>query len=99
MVARGGQPRVPTAEAEPDGEDRGAPSAVGRAQVGDSRCNVTLYSLLCRLLDVRHVVEVVVSLLDPCRTTEVVDRDCRVASFGEAERQLLVEAMEAAHVR
>lgn len=46
----------------------------------------------------RHVLEVVASLLDACRSSEVVERDSRIAALREAERELLVEAVEAADV-
>jgi len=46
-----------------------------------------------------HVVEVVVSLGDPRRAPEVVERKCGEAALGEAQRELLVEAIEAPDVR
>ena len=51
-----------------------------------------------RLLDVRHVLEVLVARAEPGRAAEVVDRDRRVPGGGEALRELLVEAEQAAHV-
>ena len=46
----------------------------------------------------RHVLEVVVALLDAGGAPEVVDRDRGVPALGEAERELLVEAVEPADV-
>ncbi len=91
----GGEPRVAAAEAEADGEDR---RAAGRAQVRDRRGDVRLDAVRRRLHDVLHVVEVVVALRHPGGAAEVVERDRRVAALREAERQLLVEAVEAADV-
>ena len=52
-----------------------------------------------RPLHVLHEGEVVVALADAGRPPEVVDRHRVVAALGEAEGELLVEAVEAAHVR
>ena len=49
-------------------------------------------------LHVWHVLEVVVPLLDAGGAAEVVERDRRVAPLGKAQRELLVEAVEAADV-
>ena len=46
-----------------------------------------------------HVLEVVVTLFRTGGTAEVVERHRRDPTLGEAQRQLLVEAVEAAHVR
>ena len=59
---------------------------------------VGLHAVVGRLLDVRHVLEVVVALRRAGGAAEVVDRDRRVAALGEAKRELLVEAVEPAHV-
>jgi len=48
---------------------------------------------------VRHAVELGVALLDACRPAEVVEGDGRVPALGEAQCELLVEAIEAADVR
>jgi len=48
---------------------------------------------------VRPVVEVVVSPLHPRRAAEVVERERRLAALREAQRQILAEAVESAHVR
>jgi hypothetical protein len=47
---------------------------------------------------VRHVLELVVPPLGPGGAAEVVDRDGGVAALGEAQRKLLVEAIEPADV-
>ena len=52
-----------------------------------------------RLPGVLHVVEVVVALADACGPAEVVERDRGVAALGEAQRELLVEAVEPTDVR
>ena len=46
----------------------------------------------------RRVIEVGASLLDACGAAEVVDRDRRMPTLREAQRQLLVEGVEAPHV-
>src|SRR5262249_27542762 len=46
-----------------------------------------------------HVLEVVATLLHAGRAPEEVERNRRVPALGEAERELLVEAVEAADVR
>ena len=51
-----------------------------------------------RLLDVRHVLEVVVALLRPGRAPEVVERDRGIPALGEPQRELLVEAVQPADV-
>ena len=63
------------------------------------RADVLLHELRLRLLHVLHVLEVVAALRDAGGAAEVVDRDRDVAALGEAERELLVEVVEAAHVR
>ena len=86
---------MPAAEAEADGEDRGcAVLAETRNGGGDVR----LDAVGGRLLDVRHVLEVVVPLPGACRPAEVVERDRGVPALGEAQRELLVEAVEPADV-
>ena len=72
--------------------------ASGVAEMRDARGDVGLDAVLRRLLDVRHVLEVVAALLGSGRASEVVERDRRVAALGEAQRELLVEAVEAADV-
>jgi hypothetical protein len=47
----------------------------------------------------RRVLEVVPALADTRRAAVEVNGDGRNAALGEAQRQLLVEAIEAAHVR
>ena len=71
---------------------RSAPSAVERG------LDVERDRLGRRLLDVRHVLEVLVARAEPGGAAEVVDRDRRVAGGREALGQLLVEAEQAAHV-
>jgi hypothetical protein len=95
VPACGGEPGVPAAEAEADGEDRRGARA---AQVLDRRAHVGLNSVRRRLREVLHVLEVVASLADARRPAEVVDRDSGDPALGEAQRDLLVEAVEASHV-
>src|SRR5262249_38809600 len=92
----GGVPRVRAAEAEADGEDRPAPLL---AQEVDRGADVGLDPGLRRLVDVLAVLEVVVSLRDARRAAEGVDRNRAIAALREAQCQLLVESVEAAHVR
>ena len=96
VARRRGEPGVAAAEAEADREDRRAPA---RASGATRAADVGLHALRRRLPHVRHVVEVVVALRDAGRAAEVVERDGAVAALGEAQRQLLVEAVEAANVR
>ena len=70
-----------------------------RAEVLDGGGNIRLDLLGRHGLDVRRVLEVLVALLGARRAPEVVDRERRVAALGEAQRQLLVEAVQPAHVR
>src|SRR5581483_10643955 len=99
VAGRGGEPRVAPAEAEPDGGDRPARAAGRRAQPLHARSDVRLDALRRRLRDVVHVRKVVVPLRHAGRAPEVVEGDRRVPALGEAERELLVEAVEAAYVR
>ena len=64
----------------------------------DRRGDVGLDLLRRDRLDVRPVLEVLAALLDAGRAPEVVERERQVATLGEAQCQLLVEAVEAAHV-
>ena len=96
VPAGGGEPRLAPAHAEADREDR---RHAERAQVLDGRGDVGLDLLGRRRLDVRPVLEVLAALLDAGRAPEVVERERRVAALGEAQRQLLVEAVQPADVR
>ena len=96
VAAGGREPRVMPAEAEAHREDGSAALA---AEPLDCRAHVGLDPLRGRLLDVLHVLEVVVPLPHARRAAEVVDRDRRVAPLREPQRELLVEAVEPAHVR
>ena len=96
VTARSREPGVAAAETEPDGEHRADPSP---AQVLDRRPHVGLDSFGRRLVDMRHVFEVVGALLDSRGAAEVVERDRGDATLREAEGQFLVEAVEAANVR
>ena len=98
VPARRREPGVAAAEAEADREHGLAAAAVGRAQVLDGGADVLLDPLRRRLRHVLHVRELVVALADARRAAEVVERDGGVAALGEAQRELLVEAVEAAHV-
>jgi hypothetical protein len=90
-----GQPGVAAAEAEADGEHRTGTLA---AEPVDGSANVGLNLIGRALLDVRHVVEVVTALPDAGSATEVVDGDSGDTALGEAQRELLVKAVEPAHV-
>src|SRR5262249_22457263 len=57
--------------------------------------HVRLHAVVRRLLDMRHVLEVVAALGGTGRAPEVVERDCGVAPLGEAQGELLVEAVKA----
>src|SRR5262249_19594519 len=70
-----------------------------RSEVAHARADVGLHLLVRQLLHERPVVPVVGPLADPGGAAEVVERDGCVAALGEAERELLVEAVEAADVR
>ena len=96
MAARRSEPGLAAAHAEADRKDR-ARSVV--AQPGDRRGNVGLDLRRLHRLDVRHVLEVVAPLLDAGGAAEVVECDRCIASLGKAQRELLVEAVEAADVR
>jgi hypothetical protein len=85
---------VAPAEAEPDRED----DARRLAELRDHRCEIALHACDGRLGRVLPVVEVLAALADARRAAEVVERDRRVAALGEAERELLVEAVEPADV-
>ena len=69
-----------------------------RSELRDAGAHIGLHARRCRLLHVRHVLEVVVALLDAGGPSEVVEREGRVAAFCEAEREFLVEAIEPADV-
>ena len=99
MTARGGEPRLATAEAEADREDALPRAALRRAQPVDGGADVGLQRGRLGLGDVLQVVEAVVALGDPGRAAEPVDRDGGVAALGEAQGELLVEAIQAADVR
>ena len=86
------------AEAEADREDPLARAALGRAQPGDGGGDVGLDRRGIGLRDVIHVRELVVALADAGGAAEVVERDRGEAALGEAQRELLVEAIQPAHV-
>jgi hypothetical protein len=69
------------------------------AQIADAGRDVGLHLLLRELLHEWLVVPVVRPLVDAGRAAEGVERDRGVAALGEAQRELLVEAVEAADVR
>ena len=64
----------------------------------DGGADVGLDAVGSCLVDVGHVVEVVATLLHARGSPEVVDRDRCDSPLGEAERELLVEAIEPADV-
>src|SRR5439155_5337530 len=96
VTGRGCKPRVAAAEAEADGEDR---PAVQPLQVLHGGANVGLDQIRLRRLDVRHVLELVVTPSDAGGAPEIVDRDGGEAALRKPERELLVEAIEAADIR
>jgi hypothetical protein len=95
VPARGGEPRVAASEAEADREDR---SRAG-AEALDRGRDVSLDSLLRRPRRVLRVLELLAPLAHPGGSAEPVDCDREVAALGETQRQLFVEAVEAADVR
>src|SRR6266536_1343637 len=96
VAGRSREPGLPAAEAEAECEDR---RAVERADVAHGCADVLLYEFRLRLPHMRHVVEVDVTLRDARGTAEIVDRNRDVPPFGEAQRELLIEAVETAHIR
>ena len=68
-------------------------------QPGDAGGDVGLNPLGRRLCDVVHVRESVLALVDAGRAPEVVEGGRGDPAFGEAQGQILVEAVEAADVR
>ena len=92
----GRRPGAAAAETEADREDRRAAEV---AEVADARADVGLHLLVRELLHERHVVPVVRPLVDAGGAAEIVEGDRGVAALGEAQRELLVEAVEAADVR
>jgi hypothetical protein len=91
VARRRRRPRAAAAEAEADGEDR---AAAELAEIADAGCDVGLHLLVRQLLHERHVVPVVGPLVDAGGAAEVVERDRGVAALREAQRELLVEAVE-----
>ncbi len=65
----------------------------------DGGADIGLDSRGCRLPHMFHVLEVVIALCRTGRAAEVVERHGRDPTLGETQRQLLVEPVEAAHVR
>ena len=96
MASGRGKPRVAAAVAEADGE-HGRDAAP--AQILDRGGGVGLDAFRRRLLDVLRVLEVVAALAHSRGAAEVVDRNRRITTFREAQRELLVEAVEPADVR
>ena len=96
-VALGGlHERLRAAEAEADGDRALGAGLLAQRRARSRRRSATFSGV--RLLDVRHVLEVLVARAEPGGAAEVVDRDRRVPGGGEALRELLVEAEQAAHV-
>ncbi len=87
------------AEAEADREDALARSALWRAEPRDGRGDIGLNRCRLGLCHVLHVGEVVIALAHSAGAAEVVDRDGGRPALGEAQGELLVEAVEAADVR
>jgi hypothetical protein len=69
------------------------------AQIRDRSADVRLNAPRRRLVDVRPVFEVVVALRRPGGAAEEVERNGGDAALGQAQRQFLVEPVEAADVR
>ena len=61
--------------------------------------DVAAQAVLRRLRDVIHVRKLVVALVDARRAAEVVDREGREPALAEPQAELLVEPVEAPHVR
>src|SRR5437764_7016043 len=95
VAARGCEPGVVPTEPEAEREDVAHALAT---QPLDCRAHVGLDPLGPRLLHVLRVLEVVTALLRACGPAEVVDRDRRITALGEAQGELFVEAVEAAHI-
>src|SRR5207245_5429951 len=71
VAARSGEPRVAAAETEADGEDAVDPEP---AEVVDRSRDIRLHAFRRRLLDVRHVFEVVAALVAARSPAEVDER-------------------------
>src|SRR4051812_40133829 len=72
VLVSGGEPGVAATKAEADREDR---LRAALAQVSHGSSDIRLHALRRRLLDVRHVLELVVALLGSRGTAEVVEGD------------------------
>jgi hypothetical protein len=88
--------RESPAHAEAHGEDLAYP-VLHQALAGGAGIGHQL--LVLRLGDVRLVIEALAAIVGRRRTAEVVDRDRVDAAFGEPQRELLVEVVQAADVR
>jgi hypothetical protein len=77
------EPRIRSAEAEADGEHRGAGAALRRPQVVDAGANVIRDQLGLRLAHVGHEFEVRAALRDTAGAAEVVEGDAVDAVLGE----------------
>ena len=94
MPRGGADPGRAAAETEADAEYR---SHAHAAQVLDGSARVRLHAVIRRLVDVRHVLEIVVPLLGAGSAAEVIEGDRGVTTLGKPQRELLVEPVEAAH--
>lgn len=90
-----GEKRQPTAEAEPDREHR-THAACGEMVPRGLR--VEQQGLVSSLLNVRHEIEFLATIVRHRRATEVVDRQGVDVAFGEPKSELLVEMMQTPHI-
>src|SRR5947207_6286035 len=95
VAARCREPGLSPAHAETDREDG---AAAELPQAPDRGPDIGLNALRRRLSHVLRVVEVLATLVGAGGPTEVVERERRVTALGEAQRQLLVEAVETADI-
>lgn len=87
-----------SAEAEPDREDGRTRRDVVGPKMSHRGRDIVLNAVRRRLLDVRHVLEILATFLHTRSAPEVVERHSRIAALGKAQRELLVEPVEPANV-
>ena len=92
-------PRIGAAEAKPDGEDGSHRTAFRRPQVRNRRAHVSRDVLVRGLFDVRHVFKGLAPITNGRCSAEVIDRHRVGAGLRKSNREVLVELMQAAHVR
>src|SRR5947207_5117325 len=96
VLVGGGEPRLASTETEADAED---PLRAVFAEIGDAGGDVGLHRRRRRLVYMRPVFELLVALRRTRGPAEVVECDRGDAALGEAQGELLVEAVEATDVR